>query len=48
MFVAYFDEVKFQKGRSPYYWLGAIVASPESIWQLEGRLNDLSEEVFGT
>lgn len=48
MLVAYFDEVKYQKGRSPFYWLGAIVAGPELIWKLEGELSDLAAEVFGT
>lgn len=48
MLVAYFDEVKYQKKRSPCYWLGAIVAPPELIQQLENQLNELSEKTFGT
>lgn len=47
MLVTYFDEVKYQKGRSPYYWLGAIVADATTIWTLEGAVNDLAQEVFG-
>jgi hypothetical protein len=48
MQVVYFDEVKYQKGRSPFYWLGAIVANAELIGNLERQANDLAEEVFGT
>lgn len=47
MLVTYFDEVKYQKGRSPYYWLGAIVADAATIWKLESDVNDLALEVFG-
>lgn len=47
MLVTYFDEVKYQKGRSPYYWLGAIVADATTIWTLEKEVNDLAESVFG-
>ncbi len=46
--MAYFDEVKYQKKRSPCYWLGAIIAPPALIWQLEKQINDLSEQTFGT
>lgn len=48
MLVAYFDEVKYQKGRSPFYWLGAVVAGAELIWKLEQDVNELAAEVFGT
>lgn len=48
MLIAYFDEVKFQKGRSPYYWLGAIVADADLIWNLEESVNALAQEAFGT
>lgn len=47
MLIAYFDEVKFQKGPQPYYWLGALVASAEAIWSLERDLSILSEQCFG-
>lgn len=46
--IAYFDEVKYEKDRSPYYWLGAIVADADLIWTLERQVNDLAEDVFGT
>jgi hypothetical protein len=45
--VVYFDEVKYQKERSPFYWLGAVVADAELIGRLERQANDLAEEVFG-
>jgi hypothetical protein len=45
MLVAYFDEVKHEKGR-PFYWLGALVADAKQIWQLEQQLNALAEAVF--
>ncbi|MNV35481.1 hypothetical protein D3C71_1269290 [compost metagenome] len=48
MLIAYFDEVKYQKNRSPYYWLGAIVADSELIWKLEENVNALASEHFGT
>jgi hypothetical protein len=46
--VVYFDEVKYEKNRSPFYWLGAIVADAEQIQDLERQVNDLAEEIFGT
>ena len=48
MLITYFDEVKFQKGRQPYYWLGGIVAESQCILQLEEKLSELSEQVFGS
>jgi hypothetical protein len=45
--VAYFDEVKYQKGRSPFYWLGAVVADADLIKDLERQVNDLALDVFG-
>jgi hypothetical protein len=46
--LVYFDEVKYQKGRSPFYWLGAVVADADLIKDLEHQVNDLAEEIFGT
>ena len=48
MQIAYFDEVKYHKGRIPFYWLGAIVADGNLIGELEAEVNALAEEVFGT
>jgi hypothetical protein len=39
---------KYQKGRSPFYWLGAVIAGVELISDLERQVNELAEEVFGT
>lgn len=48
MQIVYFDEVKYQKGRSPFYWLAAVIAEGDLIQDLERRVNDLAAEVFGT
>jgi hypothetical protein len=48
MLIAYFDEVKYEPDRQPYYWLGAIIADAESIWRLENAVAELSMECFGT
>jgi len=48
MLITYFDEVKFAEGKQPYYWLGGIVASADSIWNLERRVGDLAQECFGS
>jgi hypothetical protein len=47
MQIAYFDEVKYSKSK-PYYWLGALIATPIQIRNLELKVNDLSEEIFGS
>ena len=46
--VTYFDEVKFQPDKQPFYWLGGLVASAETIWNLENQVAALSTEIFGT
>jgi hypothetical protein len=46
--VVYFDEVKYEKDKQRYYWLGGIVASAEAIWDLENELAALSKDLFGT
>jgi hypothetical protein len=45
--ITYFDEVKYHKGRQPYYWLGGITVDAELIKTLEEQLNSLAAEVFG-
>jgi hypothetical protein len=45
--ITYFDEVKYHKGRQPYYWLGGIAVDASAIRILEEQLNSLAEEVFG-
>ena len=46
MLLTYFDEVKYQKGKQPYYWIGGIVVTAEMVWYLEKAVNELSEECF--
>lgn len=47
MRLAYFDEVKYQKGKQPYYWVGGIVVTPEIVWHLENAVSELSRQCFG-
>ena len=46
MLLAYFDEVKYQEGEQPYYWIGGVVVTPEMVKNLEESVNVLSEECF--
>ena len=46
MRLIYFDEVKYQKGKQPYYWIGGIVVTPEVIWRLENSVSKLSKACF--
>lgn len=48
MYLTYFDEVKFQNGVQPYYWLGGIMVNAALVAELEGQVNALSTECFGT
>ena len=48
MLLTYFDEVKYQAGRQPYYWLGAIIVDAQCIFELEAKVNALADEAFGT
>ena len=47
MRLIYFDEVKYQQGNQPYYWIGGIVVTPVAIWRLENAMGELSKECFG-
>ena len=47
MRIIYFDEVKYQKNKQPYYWIGGIAVTPEAIWRLENAVSNLSNECFG-
>jgi hypothetical protein len=44
--ITYFDEVKYQAGVQPYYWLGGIVVNADAIWALEQKVSDLANECF--
>lgn len=48
MRVIYFDEVKYEKGKQPYYWLGAIAIESTSIQAIEKELDELSKSYFGS
>lgn len=48
MLITYFDEVKYQQGSQPYYWLAGISASATTIWELESKVAELSQEYFGS
>ena len=46
--ITYFDEVKYQQGQQPYYWLGGLCTGADDIWSLESRVSDLAQSCFGT
>jgi len=48
MLVAYFDEVKHHPPAQTCYWLGCLVVTPESLWQLEGQVAELAKDAFGS
>ena len=48
MLITYFDEVKYAQGKQPYYWLGGISLSAESIYGLEAQVGAIAKECFGT
>jgi hypothetical protein len=47
MKIIYFDEVKFEANRQPYYWLGGIAIDAENIPNIETQLDNLALEYFG-
>ncbi len=47
MLLTYFDEVKYQEGLQPYYWIGGIVVTPEMVWHMENAVSELSSKCFG-
>lgn len=46
MLIGYFDEVKYNPPRQPYYWLGAIVVPATLVRDLESQATALAEECF--
>lgn len=48
MNLVYLDEVKFQEGQQPYYWLCGLAIDDRIILEVENALSDLAEEYFGT
>ena len=48
MHLVYLDEVKFQEGQQPYYWLCGLAISDDKIATVENALADLAEGYFGS
>lgn len=49
MYVTYFDEVKCQPSQGQnYYFVGGICVPMNKIMEIEGHLNALASELFGT
>lgn len=48
MLIAYFDEVKYQAGSQPYYWLGGLIVDAGLVRVLEAEVDALAMECFGT
>jgi hypothetical protein len=49
MYVTYFDEVKaIPENGQDRYWVGGICVPMQEIGKIEAKLNDLSQDVFGT
>jgi hypothetical protein len=49
MYVTYFDEVKAdtRQGQNSY-WVGGIAVPMDAIAEVEGRVNEIAEQVFGS
>lgn len=48
MNVAYFDEVKYEKGRQDSFWLGGLVLPLTLVRPLESCVDEVAKDVFGT
>jgi hypothetical protein len=49
MYVTYFDEVKaIPENGQDRYWVGGICVAMQEIGKIEAKLNDLSQDVFGS
>lgn len=48
MYIIYFDEVKNRPHKQRYYWLGALAIPHDLALDLETKVNDISNEVFGS
>jgi hypothetical protein len=46
--MVYFDECKYHLPQQPFYWLGAVSISSDTVSDIEGRINALSKEYFGS
>ena len=48
MYIIYFDEVKDRPYKQRYYWLGALAIPHYLALDLETKVNDISNEIFGS
>lgn len=48
MRIAYFDEVKYQPGSQPFYWLGGLIVDAGLVKELEAEVDALAKECFDT
>ncbi|MDO8206479.1 MAG: DUF3800 domain-containing protein [Gallionella sp.] len=48
MLITYFDEVKFQSGSQPFYWLGGLIVNAEIVKELESEVDVLAKQCFGS
>lgn len=48
MKIIYFDEVKFDPPKQPFYWLGAIAVDATQLQEVEKRVDSLSQKYFAT
>lgn len=44
----YFDEVKYQPGRQPKHWIGALSIGEDIVPEIEARMNDVALGFFET
>ena len=48
MYLLYYDEVKLEPKKQPYFWLGAICVDATNVSSIEDEVNDISEATFGS
>lgn len=48
MLITYFDEVKYQLGSQPFYWLGGLIVDAAIVKELESEVDALAKQCFGT
>lgn len=47
MYLVYYDEVKYEKGKQPAHWFGGVAIHVDDIEKIENSLNELARSVFG-
>lgn len=48
MHLVYLDEVKYQEGVEPFYWLGGLAFPESSIIEVDIRLSEIASDYFGS